>query len=449
MIYPSWVSGATKFGVCRDLNSAFSMFESAFLLHGTVPLLLCLCRVAISAALLHFPNHNLTHSTNIHQFRKVNRERNIWVYHHPQFHRDRPQDLGKLRRRTCPGFDGRKHRFQRTVSAADDDDEAVETASTATSTSGVVTRSTGATSPAAVATTIVTPESSVVKVSRSPSPSSSQASSEDLEKPKMMNSSSSNNISGYRSVFGSSSIDTRSSAHHLNPYYQESNLTREELEDRAIHSQIVSQVSRDLNYIIGDYFSSTKKQGRLRGEVQSVQFGFDKSEMHYSKVKCDLITYDDEIMYEKENDDAVVWAMEHAAAGPVVTVCEIVDRTPSTSNNALVDSLVNALCRKGEATSREIQSKIVQFLLTVHPQDVNLESKITALLHHTGLRQEFHAYLQVLGGHTNTDLKRDWVTFALNQVHPLLIGTCEGSSSDEMFSKEELDVVKKCREIWF
>ena len=40
----------------------------------------------------------------------MNRERNFWVYKHPLFHRDRPHDLHLLRRRTCPGVDGRKVR---------------------------------------------------------------------------------------------------------------------------------------------------------------------------------------------------------------------------------------------------------------------------------------------------------------------------------------------------
>ncbi len=45
---------------------------------------------------------------NFYNFRKVNRERNFWVYKHLLFHRDRPGDLHLLRRRTCPGVDGRK-----------------------------------------------------------------------------------------------------------------------------------------------------------------------------------------------------------------------------------------------------------------------------------------------------------------------------------------------------
>lgn len=34
----------------------------------------------------------------------------FWVYHHPLFHRDKPEEMHKLRRRTCPGHDGRKTR---------------------------------------------------------------------------------------------------------------------------------------------------------------------------------------------------------------------------------------------------------------------------------------------------------------------------------------------------
>jgi hypothetical protein len=53
---------------------------------------------------------------NFYNFRKVNRERNFWVYKHPLFHRDKAFDLHLLRRRTCPGVDGRKVRPDADVS---------------------------------------------------------------------------------------------------------------------------------------------------------------------------------------------------------------------------------------------------------------------------------------------------------------------------------------------
>lgn len=53
---------------------------------------------------------SLVRQLNFYNFRKVNRERTFWVYRHRLFHRDRPEELHLLRRRTCPGVDGRKLR---------------------------------------------------------------------------------------------------------------------------------------------------------------------------------------------------------------------------------------------------------------------------------------------------------------------------------------------------
>jgi hypothetical protein len=56
---------------------------------------------------------SLVRQLNFYSFRKVNRERNVWIYKHELFHRDHPDDLHLVRRRTCPGLDGRKQRFSR------------------------------------------------------------------------------------------------------------------------------------------------------------------------------------------------------------------------------------------------------------------------------------------------------------------------------------------------
>ena len=53
---------------------------------------------------------SLIRQLNFYSFRKVNRERNFWVYRHPLFHRDRPEELYLVRRQTIQGVDGRKHR---------------------------------------------------------------------------------------------------------------------------------------------------------------------------------------------------------------------------------------------------------------------------------------------------------------------------------------------------
>lgn len=54
----------------------------------------------------------------------MNRERTFWIYKHQLFHRDHPEDMHLLRRRTCPGFDGRKNRliYTRKASTCEADD---------------------------------------------------------------------------------------------------------------------------------------------------------------------------------------------------------------------------------------------------------------------------------------------------------------------------------------
>ncbi len=64
---------------------------------------------------------SLVRQLNFYNFRKVNRERTFWIYKHRLFHRDHPEGLHLLRRRTCPGVDGRKNRFSNYSRKAGDD----------------------------------------------------------------------------------------------------------------------------------------------------------------------------------------------------------------------------------------------------------------------------------------------------------------------------------------
>ena len=58
------------------------------------------------------------------------RSRTNYSYKHSLFHRDRPEDLHLVRRRTCPGMDGRKQRFSRfsaqKISQSDSDSKSDE-----------------------------------------------------------------------------------------------------------------------------------------------------------------------------------------------------------------------------------------------------------------------------------------------------------------------------------
>lgn len=84
-----------------------------------------------SETLPKFFRHNrfqsLVRQLNFYSFRKINRERNVWIYKHELFHRDHPENLFMVRRRTCPGLDGRKQRFSKfKVRRATDQDPEVE-----------------------------------------------------------------------------------------------------------------------------------------------------------------------------------------------------------------------------------------------------------------------------------------------------------------------------------
>lgn len=60
---------------------------------------------------------SLVRQLNFYSFRKINRERNVWVYKHPLFHREKPEDLKFVKRRsTCTTADGRKQRISRVSS---------------------------------------------------------------------------------------------------------------------------------------------------------------------------------------------------------------------------------------------------------------------------------------------------------------------------------------------
>lgn len=89
----TWTSGGDAFVIGSDLNRLESETLPQYFRHNRF--------------------QSLVRQLNFYSFRKINRERNVWIYKHHLFHRDRPEDLHLVRRRTCPGLDGRKQRFSR------------------------------------------------------------------------------------------------------------------------------------------------------------------------------------------------------------------------------------------------------------------------------------------------------------------------------------------------
>lgn len=341
------------------------------------------------------------------------------MYHHPLFHRDRPQDLKKLRRRTCPGFDGRKQKGNRTVDDANQ---------------GIFPET--STDPAAKTSSIIVSPESAVKVSRSPSPSSQVSVEPKIE---------SNGIPFYRSI-SSTSTESLATAWSSSFQSKETELSGEQFENCVTHLQTVAQVSRDLNLVCSKLSSS---KAMFRGvATNDVCFGLDKSAVHYSKIKCDLLTYDDEVFDEEEEERAVL-AKPFVSAPP--NDCED-SLTPTGTEKAVIDSIIDA-CYDGrlfnaadDEKERQVSSNILKFLLTTYPRDEMLQDKIAAHLRsHPILEQKFHAYTQVLDG---SDSERDYITFALNVVRPILHTNFQVDNCTAL-SENVANVIQKCIARWF
>jgi len=358
---------------------------------------------------------SLVRQLNFYNFRKVNRERNFWVYQHPLFHRDRPQELRNLRRKTCPRFDGSKLKNQHL--STDEDDRDMETKATAVAT------------PMQTTSSLVSPESSV-KVSRSPSPDSPV---EPTNVPFRQHNISSAGIS----AMTASLISTASTASQD----QEDAFSEEQSRKRA-HLRIVAQVSRDLNVICSD-LSSKKTSYRGIGIDVDTCFGFDKSDVHYSKNKCNFLSYDDDAFVEEEGVEYV----QRTADSP-----RDQDVKPPASNEASITSITNA-CYEGRLFNasiaqheRHVSSIVLRFLLCTHPEEPDLQCKISSHLKaHPVLQREFHAYSQALDGF---DMKHDWISFALNRVRFAVAAMTPHQSNDQV-SEDELQAMLRCKDLWF
>ena len=295
---------------------------------------------------------SLVRQLNFYNFRKINRERTFWVYYHPLFHRDFPEKLTQLRRRTCPGFDGRRNKLPPTPLPPPK--YSYDDASSKNNKAAKVSPATSA------------------KVSRSPSPSTSPVNDPTVGKGSVRQSTRlGKSGSAFKSVVSMTGddevspitskkqkVDNRPSLtattvtpaaeastfhrtistetivseeyvanklhSHLTQttslldvasaksnsdsdedefhYYTSSNrkkISKEELEELQEHRYEVSEVSRHLVGICSDYAQSLKPRGRRGGRVTPgsstnavLQFGFDKPDNAYSGKKCDLFTYD-------------------------------------------------------------------------------------------------------------------------------------------------------------
>jgi hypothetical protein len=238
-------------------------------------------------------------------------------------------------------------------------------------------------------------------------------------------------------------------------------LTEEELEEH--HSQLyaVAEVSRDLDMICAD-LSSSSSQKRGRGAAVVACFGLSKPEFHYSKIKCDLLTYDDEddVIFEGGNEEILLEEKNVSTGGHIEEGVEVLDLTPPSQDERMVEFLTNA-CREGSlfnsssnSIERSVSSKALRFFLTTHPEDPQIHAKIVAHLNsYPFVCDEFNVYCKALGRGTyvTEDLKQDWITFSSNQIRHMMMAVCSYDSVDppvNLFGIE-LEAMKRCYDLWF
>ncbi len=335
---------------------------------------------------------SLVRQLNFYNFRKINRERTFWVYYHPLFHRDRPEEMPKLRRRTCPGYDGRKNRPSGGLSPYDEmmggdgdlDEFAVSNATTVTPPSAPGNEVSRSPSPSfsamdnapsgrgAVVRSSITRGSSfkslasveekcftdVPRTTRRQSSSSASSfgvldsqkdSADDYDSPKqqaneyyveLLNQHDPASATPRKSRWDAEAIAVSSDNEDDSSVYS-SSLTRkkyskEKNQERQDHILSVLEVSRDLNGICSEYnasISSGKPRGRggrgFRYTDPSL-FGLDKPHNHYYGAgKCDLFTYDCENGFAIDEDD--IGCTEEETIGDEVSVlaCESPKEVPS------------------------------------------------------------------------------------------------------------------------
>ena len=287
-------------------------------------------KLILSLRLPQYFRHNrfqsLVRQLNFYNFRKINRERNFWIYQHPLFHRDAPEEMYKLKRRSCPSAEARKSSGRSNKQ---------QTRSATSPPSASITWSNDEEEDGEPGTLASSPN----KVSRSPSPSSSPVDNPPAGRGSVRvraslttntarrGSSQLKSVVSQESVLGRQKSDGKSYTsndvvgsgnaedyvvdrlnHHItkkarkakqngwsdyeddSSTYSHKGFANEEDHD---HLLVVADVSRDLNGICMDYAASIGQGGIRLGSAALPAFGLDKPHDHYYGVgKCDLFSYD-------------------------------------------------------------------------------------------------------------------------------------------------------------
>ena len=342
----------------------------------------------------------------------------MWIYKHNLFRRDHPEDLHLVRRRTCPGADGRKQRFSRfsarskvnqvvasTDSGASPDNKTAQASSAAAKKSPVADKSSPKTVlqkrgfERSVTSSRAATSASPTKRSRICSSGSSSSKQKEEKTTSVIDDS---------MLITVSPTDTLKTEEHLALIG-----ATHDRSEMAEHSMIVSNVAMKLEQF-------ARKAMKTRSSI--VTPPFTKSEGAFS-ASSGVLTYDDEDHgYESDDHPKIVRRSSNASLGGVVTDSEtssVADETSLTGGESSSSSpsrskltlLVTDL-KKVEGIKQRLLSGtpflargglqaptvVAGFCMSTSPTgDKDLSSKILHLISSSGaLLSDFQCYRAAL-----------------------------------------------------
>jgi len=404
----------------------------------------------------HSKFQSLVRQLNFYSFRKVNRERSFSVYYHPNFHRDRPEDMVKLKRRTCSAYDARKtNQALPSVSYVD----------------GMVIFS----------------EDQLGRNSRSPSPTERSKQTPGSHFHRVVSDDAGMNERGVSPIssegYCSSDDSTAVSAPVKRCYYRRKR--NENAEESALggqpigeiaqdqdHLSVVAEVKRDLQYVCANHDESkiTSKQTRKKARdrcsnlpwfreryglngARSV-FGLEKPQDHYfGQGKFDLVTYE----YEEGDYLYGTTLQSETGQATLVTPSRTDERctelnSPSKSE---ISAIVEAIEKGGvvgpdhNAATRSLLSSLLEFCLDTSPNDPVLDRKVSShLALNSFLAREFEQYVNALSGDSESremipeELRRDFRMFAGNMMQSM------ESDCSSLITPSLNGTIKQCAAAW-
>lgn len=310
----------------------------------------------------------------------------MWIYKHKLFHRDRPEDLFQVRRRTCPGVDGRKQRFSRysAQKLSKYDDKLSDDDSSLDSNSG--------------------DESGTVSKKRRGSLSSTASNSSKRSRRLWQSDDKEAEVVTSAIVSPSSAFDApKALAAGIDADDSSATNKKSDRMEMMEQSLIVSEVASKLE----EFVKKAKKGcGSSRSRAGIVTPPYGKSSTISSR---GLITYDDE--YEPEEIDyssGFVTDGEESVDSTSLSNMKYLDAAPM-DNREKVEEIVVEIRKRASLDAFDGKTlaacaDVVEFLMTTAPSEACCNKVLELLVTSERLASDFHLYRSAL----NFDGKGMW-----------------------------------------